>query len=124
MISPWNGEGIAQAMEAGEVAAERTALALALPRGNRQERVLHSYPAEMNRRWGRYYRLGNIAADLVFSRSGFQPILNRYVLGSPFLLNTLARLLTDLTDRPSRDVIDHLLNTAVRLVPAPRVRGR
>ncbi|MEV8566362.1 geranylgeranyl reductase family protein [Streptomyces sp. NPDC051322] len=124
MVSPWNGEGIAQAMEAGEVAAESATLALALPRGPRREQVLHNYPAEMNRRWGRYYRLGNAAADLVFSRSGFQPVLNRYVMGSPALLNTLARLLTNLTDKPSRDAIDHVLNTAVRLVPAPRVRKR
>lgn len=82
--------------------------------------MLRGYPVEMNRRWGRYYRLGNTAADLIFSRSGFQPVLNWYVMGSPFLLNTLARLLTDLTDKPSRDVIDHVLNTAFRLVPAPR----
>ncbi|WNI26218.1 geranylgeranyl reductase family protein [Streptomyces sp. ITFR-16] len=124
MISPWNGEGIGQALEAGEVAAESAALGLALPAGPRRERALHHYPVEMNRRWGRYYRLGNTAADLVFSRSGFQPVLNRYVMGSPFLLNTLARLLTNLTDKPSRDVIDHLLNTAVRLVPAPNARRR
>lgn len=86
--------------------------------------MLHGYPVEMNRRWGRYYRLGNAAADIVFSRSGFQPILNRYVMGSPFLLNTLARMLTNLTDKPSHDVIDHVLNTVVRLVPAPKVRRR
>ncbi|MEV4973856.1 geranylgeranyl reductase family protein [Streptomyces scopuliridis] len=124
MISPWNGEGIAQAMEAGEVAAERVALALALPAGPRREQVLLDYPVEMNRRWGRYYRLGNAAADLVFSRSGFQPVLNRYVMGSPFLLKALARLLSNLTDKPSRDMTDHLLNTVVRLVPAPPVRRR
>ncbi|MFJ6183611.1 geranylgeranyl reductase family protein [Streptomyces sp. NPDC092295] len=124
MISPWNGEGIGQALEAGEVAAERAALALALPAGPRRERVLRDYPVEMNRRWGRYYRLGNAAADVVFSRSGFQPVLNRYVMGSPFLLRTLARLLSNLTDKPSRDMTDHLLNTVVRLVPAPPVRRR
>ncbi|MEU3215818.1 geranylgeranyl reductase family protein [Streptomyces sp. NPDC006971] len=122
MISPWNGEGIGQAMEAGEVAAETAALALALPPGPGRERVLRGYPVEMNRRWGRYYRLGNAAAGLVFSRSGFQPVLNRYVMGSPFLLNTLARLLTNLTDRPSRDLVDHLLNGVVRVVPEPRMR--
>ena len=86
--------------------------------------MLHSYPVEKNRRWGRYYRLGNAAADIVLSRSGFQPILNHYVMGSPFLLNALARMLSNLTDKPSHDVIDHLLNTVVRLVPTPRVRRR
>ncbi|WP_028418810.1 MULTISPECIES: FAD-dependent oxidoreductase [unclassified Streptomyces] len=120
MVSPWNGEGIAQALEAGEVAAEAAALALAHPEGPRREQVLRGYPVEMHHRWGRHYRLGNAAADMVFSRSGFQPVLNRYVMNSPFLLNTLARLLTDLTDKPSRDVIDHVLNTAFRVVPTPR----
>lgn len=39
-VSPWIGEGIGQAMEAGEVAAETAALALAHPRGPRREQVL------------------------------------------------------------------------------------
>ncbi|WP_248869556.1 geranylgeranyl reductase family protein [Streptomyces sp. HNA39] len=120
MVSPWNGEGIAQALEAGEVAAETAALALAHPEGPRREQVLRGYPVEMHHRWGRHYRLGNAAADVIFSRSGFQPVLNRYVMSSPLLLNALARLLTDLTDKPSRDVIDHVLNTAFRVVPAPK----
>ncbi len=82
MVSPWNGEGIAQALEAGEVAAETAALALARPEGPRREQVLRGYPVEMHHRWGRHYRLGNAAADVIFSRSGFQPVLNRYVMSS------------------------------------------
>lgn len=124
MISPWTGEGIGQAMEAGEAAAEMVALALARPVGPGRERVLRHYPVEMNRRWGRYYRLGNVALDALLKRSGFQSVLNGYVLGSPFLLNALARLLTNLTDEPSRDTIDHLLNGLVRLVPAPNPSRR
>ncbi|MGW2478086.1 FAD-dependent oxidoreductase, partial [Streptomyces sp. NPDC001665] len=61
---------------------------------------------------------------LLVGDSGFQPVLNRYVMGSPALLNTLARLLTNLTEHPSRDAIDHVLNTAVRLVPAPGTSAR
>ncbi|MDI5969220.1 geranylgeranyl reductase family protein [Streptomyces sp. SL13] len=122
MVSPWNGEGIAQALEAGEVAAETVALALTRPAGPGHERALHHYPVEMNHRWGRHYRLGNALAKHVFSRAGFQPLLNRYVMGSPAVLSALARLLVDLTDNPSRDAIDHILNTVVRLVPAPATR--
>jgi menaquinone-9 beta-reductase len=122
MVSPWNGEGIAQAMEAGEVAADTVTLALTRPDGAGHERALAHYPAEMNRRWGRHYRLGNALARQVFSRAGFQPLLNRYVMNSPAILNTLARLLVDLTDHPSRDAIDHVLNTLVRVVPAPATR--
>ncbi|WP_328930121.1 geranylgeranyl reductase family protein [Streptomyces sp. NBC_00190] len=121
MVSPWSGEGIAQAMEAAEVAAETIALALARPAGPRREHALHQYPAEVHRRWGRYYRLGNLAGDLVFSRYGFRPVLHPRVMASPPLLRTLARLLTHVTpDEPSHDNIDAVLHALLRLVPTRR----
>ncbi|MBY8881471.1 geranylgeranyl reductase family protein [Actinacidiphila acidipaludis] len=123
-ISPWSGEGICQAMESGEAAAEVAALALTRPEGPGRERVLRGYPDELNRRWGRYYRLGNFAATYVLSRAGFAPLLNHYITGRPALIGGLARLLTNLTDEPSRDGIDHVLNTLVRLTPAPIGRRR
>ncbi|MBT2471806.1 geranylgeranyl reductase family protein [Streptomyces sp. ISL-66] len=120
MVSPWSGEGIAQALEAGEVGAEIIALALARPAGPRREHALEQYPAEIQRRWGRYYRLGNLAGDLLFSRYGFRPILHPRVMASPPLLRALARLLTAVTDEPAHDRIDAILHTLLRLVPAPR----
>ncbi|WP_107047184.1 geranylgeranyl reductase family protein [Streptomyces sp. NRRL F-2664] len=120
MVSPWSGEGIGQAMEAAEVAAETIALALARPDGARREHALHQYPAEIHRRWGRYYRLGNLASDLVFSRYGFRAVLRPRVMASPVLLRTLARLLTDVSAEPRRDSIDAVLHTLLRLVPTPR----
>ncbi|MEU9132692.1 geranylgeranyl reductase family protein [Kitasatospora sp. NPDC048540] len=122
MISPWSGEGIAEAMEAAEIAAETVALALTRPEGPRREQALHRYPAEIRRRWGRYYRLGNLAADQIFSRVGYRPLLHPRVMASPALVNTLARLLTQLTDEPSRDATDRVLSTLLRLVPAGRRR--
>jgi len=121
-ISPWSGEGICQAMESGEAAAAAVALALSRPAGPARERALQNYPAELNRLWGRYYRLGNFTATYILSRSGFQPVLQR-IIDRPFLVNGLARLLTNLTDDPSHDAIDHILNTLVRITPAP-ARGR
>ncbi|MEU9148621.1 geranylgeranyl reductase family protein [Streptomyces sp. NPDC048349] len=120
MVSPWSGEGIAQAMEAAEVAAETIALGLARPSGPRREHALHQYPAEIRRRWGRYYRLGNLAGDLVFARYGFRPLLHPRVMASPPLLRALARLLTHVTAEPSQDGIDAVLHALMRLVPAPR----
>ncbi|GAA1105171.1 geranylgeranyl reductase family protein [Kitasatospora arboriphila] len=121
MISPWSGEGIAQAMEAAEVAAEAVVLALTRPDGPRRDQALQRYPAEIRRRWGRYYRLGNTAGDLVFSRFGYRPILNGQVMSRPGLLASLARLLTHLMEDPPRDTADHVLNTLVKAVP---LRGR
>ncbi|MFF3772949.1 geranylgeranyl reductase family protein [Streptomyces sp. NPDC002232] len=120
MVSPWSGEGIAQSMEAAEVAAEIIALALARPAGPRREQALHHYPAEIRRRWARYYRLGNVAGDLLFSRFGYRPLLHPKVMASPHLLRVLARLLTHVSDEPAQDTIDAVLHTVLRLVPAPR----
>ncbi|MBY8885094.1 geranylgeranyl reductase family protein [Streptomyces sp. PTM05] len=120
MVSPWNGEGIAQALEAGEVAAEAVAMALTVPDGPAHERALGRYPVEMSRRWGRHYRLGNVLTKHVFSRAGFQPLLNGWVMGSPAVLDGMARLLVGLTDDPPRDRVDRVLGTLLRLVPEPK----
>jgi geranylgeranyl reductase family protein len=119
MVSPWNGEGIAQSLEAGEVAAEAVVAALAHPEGPAHERALAQYAVEMGRRWGRHYRLGNLLSRQVFSRGGFQPLLNRWVMGSPAVLDALARLLVGLTDDPPQDAVDRVIGTLLRLVPAP-----
>ncbi|WP_405674723.1 geranylgeranyl reductase family protein [Streptomyces sp. NBC_01511] len=122
MISPWSGEGIVQAMEAGEVAAETVALALRRAGEGGREQALRQYQKEVNRRWGRYYRLGNTVADHVFARYGYRPLLNRRVMATPALVRTLARLLTHGTDAPSDDLIDTAVRTLVRMVPAPARR--
>ncbi|MFF8833498.1 geranylgeranyl reductase family protein [Streptomyces sp. NPDC015131] len=120
MISPWSGEGIAQSMEAAELAAEVITLALARPEGPRREHALHHYPVELRRRWGRYYRLGNLAGEVLFSRYGYRPLLHPRVMAAPPLLRVLARLLTQPVDGPAHDTVDALLHTLLRLVPAPR----
>ena len=44
MVNPFNGEGIAYAMESGEILARTIAEALARPTREQAERVLHGYP--------------------------------------------------------------------------------
>src|SRR5689334_23278660 len=56
MVNPFNGEGIAYAMEAGELAAEVAVQALARPEGPGRERAMQAYPAELKQRFGGYYR--------------------------------------------------------------------
>ncbi|WP_328541050.1 geranylgeranyl reductase family protein [Streptomyces sp. NBC_00344] len=124
MVSPWSGEGIGQAMEAAEVAAETIALALARPEGAGREHALRQYPAEIQRRWGRHYRLGNLVGDLILGRHGYRPILHPRVMASPTLLRTLARLLTHVADEPPRDTIDAVLHTLFRAVPRSRPPAR
>src|SRR4051794_33452170 len=58
MVNPFNGEGIAYAMESGHLAAEIVVQALARPAGPARERALLGYPAALRARYGGYYRLG------------------------------------------------------------------
>ena len=58
MVNPFNGEGIAYAMESGRLAAEVVAQALARPDAPGRERALQSYPQVMEDALGGYYTLG------------------------------------------------------------------
>ncbi|MET9533408.1 geranylgeranyl reductase family protein [Streptomyces sp. NPDC006649] len=119
MVSPWSGEGIGQAMEAGEAAADIVALAMLRPTGPAREEALRQYPREIQRRWGTYYRIGNSVADLVLRRYGYRPLLNRRLMASPVLVRFLARTLTYAADETAHDAVDTVLRTLLRLVPAP-----
>ena len=54
MVNPCNGEGIAYAMESGEIAAEIIAQALARPAGAARERALQGYLKVLDDRYGGY----------------------------------------------------------------------
>jgi menaquinone-9 beta-reductase len=125
MVSPWSGEGIAYAMEAGELAAETAATALARPAGPSRERVLQRYPHEIHRRLGRYYQLGNVWAALQ-KKPAFTSFLSKRIVTSPAAMRYLTRLLVNVTDDDSRggDGADRVINALVRAVPARAPRTR
>src|SRR5258708_34892338 len=52
MVNPFNGEGIAYAMESGELAAPSVVQALARPTAAGTERVLESYAAALKQAYG------------------------------------------------------------------------
>ncbi|MDT0319213.1 geranylgeranyl reductase family protein [Streptomyces millisiae] len=122
MVNPWNGEGIAYAMEAGELAAEVAATALTRQDGASRERALHRYPHEIHRRLGRYYRLGNLWAA-VLTKPSFTSLLSRRIVTSPTAMRHLTRLIANTTD-DGRELPDRLINALVRAVPAPAPRAR
>ena len=65
MVNPFNGEGIAYAMESGELAAEVVAQALARPAGPARERALRAYPHALKATYGGYYTLGRVFVKLI-----------------------------------------------------------
>ncbi|GGM52819.1 drug:proton antiporter [Longimycelium tulufanense] len=117
MVNPFNGEGIAYAMESARVAAESVVHALARAEGSSRERALEGYPTALRQRFGGYYRLGNL-----FSRLIGQPLVmraaTRYGLQITPLMKVVLKLLANLYDTRDGDTIDRVITTATRLAPS------
>jgi geranylgeranyl reductase family protein len=116
MVNPFNGEGIAPAMESGEIAARVVAQALAAPTWAESEKVLNSYPRALADAYGGYYALGR-----TFVKAIGQPELmrfaTRHAMPRPALMRFALKLLGNLTD-PRGDASDRLINAMTRLAPA------
>lgn len=117
MVNPFNGEGIAYAMESGELAAEVVTQALARPAGPARERALRMYPAELKTRYGGYYRLGGIFVKLI-GNPHIMRIATRHGLPHPTLMRFVLKLMGNLTDPRGGDAMDRVINAMTRLAPA------
>lgn len=118
MVSPFNGEGIAYAMEAGEMAAN--ALAEAKSRGvgtASAEKAMQAYPAALKDSLGGYYRLGMIFTKLI-GDPRIMYICTRYGLPRPMLMRFVMKLLANLTDSRDGDAMDRIINTLCKVAPA------
>ena len=65
MVNPFNGEGIAYAMESARIAADVVAQALSRPDEAARERALQAYPQVMKDALGGYYTLGRVFVRLI-----------------------------------------------------------
>jgi flavin-dependent dehydrogenase len=119
MVNPFNGEGIAYAMESGELLARVVAQAMARPTRAETERVLRSYPEELQAAYGRYYTLGRVFVELIG-----RPKLMRYAtargMHHPQLMRFALKLLANLTDPRDGDASDRIISAMTRLAPASR----
>ncbi|WP_051703835.1 geranylgeranyl reductase family protein [Glycomyces sp. NRRL B-16210] len=114
MVNPFNGEGIAYAIEAGEIAAQTAAEALRAPNVPRREAALRSYAGRMDRLWGSYYRMGGIFVHLI-GQPAVMKLCTEHGLKRPALMRVVLKLLANLTDQPGRDAADRIVN-GMRLV--------
>lgn len=117
MVNPFNGEGIAYAMESGELAAEVAVQALARPAGVERERALAAYPTELKARFGGYYRLGGIFVKLI-GRPEIMRAATKYGLPHPMLMRFVLKLLANLTDPRDGDAMDRVINAMTKAAPA------
>ena len=119
MVNPFNGEGIAYAMESGEILARVVAQAMARPTGAETERVLRSYPDALQDAYGRYYTLGRVFVELIG-----RPKLMRYAtsagMSKPALMRFALKLMANLSEPRGGDAGDRLINAITRLAPSSR----
>jgi flavin-dependent dehydrogenase len=117
MVNPFNGEGIAYAMESGEIAAEVIVQALARPAGPERERALGNYATELKARFGGYYRLGGWFVKLI-GNPHIMRVATKHGLPHPTLMRFVLKLLANLTDPRDGDAMDRIINAMTRVAPA------
>jgi menaquinone-9 beta-reductase len=117
MVNPFNGEGIAYAMESGEILARTIAQALARARRAETERVLAQYPRVLRDAYGGYYAVGRAFVKLI-GQPGLMRFATRHSMSRPALMRFALKLLANLTD-PRGDATDRLVNGLSTLAPNP-----
>ncbi|GAT68050.1 drug:proton antiporter [Planomonospora sphaerica] len=115
MINPFNGEGIAYAMETGRIAAETVVQALGRDTAAQRERVLRAYPQVLKDAYGGYFTLGRGFVELI-SRRGVMNFATRHALPHPRLMRFALKLLANLTDRRG-DASDRIINALSKVAP-------
>jgi geranylgeranyl reductase family protein len=117
MVNPMNGEGIAYAMEAGKLAAEVVAQAVAESDDRRRERVLESYPAALAAEYGGYFTIGRLFVKAI-GHPSVMKLCTRHGLPHPTLMRFCLKLLANLSDTRDGDAMDRIITTLNRLAPA------
>jgi geranylgeranyl reductase family protein len=117
MVNPFNGEGIAYAMESAELAAEIVLQALDRPAGPERERAFAAYGAELKARYGGYYRLGNQFVKVI-GKPRVMRVLTHHGVPHPILMKFVLKLLANLTEPRGGDAMDRVINAMTKVVPA------
>jgi geranylgeranyl reductase family protein len=117
MVNPFNGEGIAYAMEAGRLAAEIAAQALGRPEGSQREQALTRYPHVMKQQLGGYYTVGRYFVKAI-GHPAVMKALTKHGLPHPTLMRFTLKLMANLTDTRGGDSMDRLINALNRIAPA------
>ncbi len=117
MVSPFNGEGIAYALQAGRVAAE--AIAQAAGRGSAagRDRALAGYAGRMREDLGGYYTLGRLFVRII-EHPQVMRVCTRYGLPRPTLMRFVHKLLADCYEPRGGDLMDRVIAALTRIVPA------
>jgi flavin-dependent dehydrogenase len=117
MVSPFDGEGIAYALQSGRYAASAIAAGLAWPAGAGREAALRTYPDRLRRVLGGYFSLGRVFVKLI-EHPAVMRVCTRYGLPRPQLMRLVMKLLSDLYEPRGGDWMDRTIATLARMAPA------
>ncbi len=117
MVNPFNGEGIAYAMESGEMAAEVITQALSRTTPAAHERALQGYVTALDQRYGGYYTLGRVFVKAI-GHPQVMRLATQHGLHHPTLMRFALKLLANLTDPRDGDTMDRLINGLSKVAPA------
>ena len=117
MVNPFNGEGIAYALESGETAARVIVQALGRPTAVSAERVLQDYPRILRSSYGGYYTLGRKFVELIGNPS-FMQFATRHGIKRPALMRFAMKLMANLTETRGGDATDRFINAVSKITPA------
>ncbi len=117
MVNPFNGEGIAYAMESARLGAEVIAHAFARQTDAERERVLQSYPRVMKDALGGYYTLGRGFAGLI-GRPQVMKLATTYGLPRTTLMKFVLKVMANLHEPHGGRATDRLINALSRMTPA------
>ncbi|MFB7496940.1 geranylgeranyl reductase family protein [Streptomyces sp. NPDC056161] len=116
LVNPFNGEGIAYAMESGQIAADVIVQAQARATPGGRELVLQRYPRVLKDTYGGYYTLGRAFVKLIGNPKVMQ-IATQRGLSHPILMKFALKLLANLTDPTGGDAMDRIINGLTKVAP-------
>ena len=115
VVNPFNGEGIAYAMETGRMAAEAAGEALAAG----DPRAVRSYVDRARDAYEGYFIMGRVFVRLI-GDARVMGALTRYGLPNRTLMRFAFKILGNLTDPRDGDAGDRIINGLSRIAPGLR----
>ncbi|GAC1408881.1 MAG: geranylgeranyl reductase family protein [Actinomycetota bacterium] len=112
IVNPFNGEGIAYAMETGRIGAEVAHDALAAG----DPHALRAYPERLKEAYEGYYILGRAFVKLI-GNARIMGGLTKYGLPNERLMRFAFRLLANLTEPSDGSAADRVINALCRIAP-------
>jgi flavin-dependent dehydrogenase len=117
MVNPFNGEGIAYALESSRYAAEAIVQALTRTSASSREKVLQSYPRTLRAELGGYYTLGRYFVKLI-GHPELMRIGTKYGLPRTTLMRFTLKLLANLSDPRGGDAMDRVISAMCKIAPS------